>query len=54
MAIRTDLQRGKVMIPSGVLNGHGVQDPVPESENFGDERVEWHGFVAAKKMGGKK
>ena len=51
LAIRTKHQPGKVMIPSGALDGKGIQDPEPESENYGGEKVKWLDFVAAKKMG---
>ena len=48
IALRTNLQPGRVMIPSGVLDGNGVQDPVPQEENFLGDRVGWMGDVGGK------
>ena len=52
VAIQTALQPGRIFVPAGLLDDKALQDMVPMSENFVEERVGWMGQVAAKEMPG--
>jgi hypothetical protein len=54
VAIHTGLQPGRVFVPSGTFDDRSLQNQVPISENFVEDRVAWIGQVTAKQMSGTK
>jgi hypothetical protein len=54
LAIRTDIQPGRVFIPSGTFDDKALRNQVPLLENFVEDRVSWMGEVAENQISGSK